>query len=91
MDGWQGMGIFRPHAFHYFFLHPEIRAMLPAPAWDAYLDALEGGAIRPKLIVMDKNLRAMGPRFAAFVERNYVSDDGFLYFAKASPRGGPSP
>ena len=83
MDGWQGMGVFRPHAFYYFFLHPETVAMLPRPRLDTYLDALESGAIRPKLIAMDWNLAALGPRFQDFVRRNYVSRDGLFYF----PRG----
>jgi hypothetical protein len=82
MDGWAGMGVFRPHAFHYFFLHAETRAMLSPPRWDAYLDALESGTIRPKLIAMDKNLAAMGPRFVTFVQGTYVSRDGFFYFAR---------
>jgi uncharacterized membrane protein len=80
MDGWQGMGVFRPHAFYYFFLHPETVAMLPGPRLAAYLDALERGAIRPRLIAMDGNLAALGPRFKSFVMRNYMSNDGFLYF-----------
>ena len=95
MDGWQGMGVFRPHAFHYFFLHPETVAMLPRPHLDAYLDALESGAIRPKLIAMDWNLAALGPRFQEFVTRNYVSNDGLFYFLRGTwqaqgTRGGPA-
>jgi 4-amino-4-deoxy-L-arabinose transferase-like glycosyltransferase len=82
MDGWAGMGVFRPHAFRYFFLHEETRAMLPRDEWDAYLDALERGAIRPRLIALDENLRALGPRFVGFVERNYASSDGFFYLAR---------
>ena len=80
MDGWQGAGVFRPHAFHYFFLHQETLAMLPRPKLDAYLNALESGKIRPRLIAMDGHLYALGPRFQAFVKRNYVSSDGFFYF-----------
>jgi hypothetical protein len=91
MDGWQGLGVFRPHAFRYFFLHPETRAMLPPREWDAYLDALERGRIRPKLVAMDPNLAALGPRFKSFVERNYWTTDGFLYFRagplRPPPRG----
>ena len=82
MDGWEGMGAFRPHAFFYFFLHEETRAMLPAAQWNAYLDALESGRIRPKLIVMDENLEVLGPRFQAFVHERYASDDGVLYFSR---------
>ena len=82
MDGWQGLGVFRPHAFYYFFLHPETVAMLPGPQLDTYLEALERGEIRPKLIAMDRNLTALGPRFQKFVTRNYVSNDGFFYFRR---------
>jgi hypothetical protein len=80
MDGWAGMGVFRPHAFFYFFLHEESRAMLPRAHWDTYLDALESGRIRPALIAMDQNLAALGPRFLTFVKRHYVTSDGFFYF-----------
>jgi hypothetical protein len=80
MDGWRGMGVFRPHAFHYFFLHEEVVSMLPPARLDAYLDALETGAIRPQLIAMDDNLRSLGPRFLTFVANNYVTRDGFFYY-----------
>lgn len=82
MDGWQGMGVFRPHAFHYFFLHPETMAMLPRPRLDAYLDDLESGRVRPRLIALDENLLALGPRFVDFVTSRYVSRDGFFYYAR---------
>lgn len=81
MDGWEGMGVFRPHAFRYFFLHEEAIAMLPAWRLEAYLDRLESGAIRPKLIAMDKNLTTLGPRFSRFVQRHYTTSDGFFYLA----------
>jgi hypothetical protein len=80
MDGWLGMGVFRPHAFHYFFLHPETVAMLPGPQLDAYLNALERGEIRPKLIALDQNLVALGPRFLRFVHGKYASNDGLFFF-----------
>jgi 4-amino-4-deoxy-L-arabinose transferase-like glycosyltransferase len=89
MDGWQGMGVFRPHAFHYFFLHEEVRAWLPQTPVDALLGDLESGSVRPKLIAMDDNLRALGPRFVSFVETHYTSSDGFFYFANG--QAGPSP
>jgi hypothetical protein len=80
MDGWKGMGVFRPHAFFYFFLHEETRAMLPPGRLDAFLDDLESGRVRPKLIALDDNLRALGPRFMTFVQRHYASNDDLLYF-----------
>jgi 4-amino-4-deoxy-L-arabinose transferase-like glycosyltransferase len=88
MDGWEGMGVFRPHAFYYFFLHEEVRAVLPSKPVDALLVELESGHVRPKLIAMDQNLRALGPRFVSFVETHYTSSDGFLYFTNG--QAGPS-
>jgi hypothetical protein len=85
MDGWEGMGVFRPHAFHYFFLHAEIVAMLPPQHLAAYIDDLESGAVRPELIAMDKNLVSLGPRFVAFVHRHYASSDGFFYYRRTPP------
>jgi hypothetical protein len=82
MDGWEGTGVFRPHAFYYFFIHDEVLPMLPREQVDAYLDELESGKIRPRLIALDEHLVALGPRFLAFVERNYRSDDGFLYVSR---------
>jgi uncharacterized membrane protein len=83
MDGWEGTGVFRPHAFYYFFLHEEAVAMLPPRELAAYLDQLESGAIRPRLIAMDKNLVSLGPRFVAFVRRHYASGDGFFYYRQS--------
>ena len=82
MDGWEGTGVFRPHAFYYFFIHDEVLPMLPRERVEAYLDDLESGKIRPRLIALDEHLVALGPRFLTFVERNYLSDDGFLYVSR---------
>jgi hypothetical protein len=82
MDGWEGTGVFRPHAFRYFFLHEETVAMLPPPELDAYLAALEAGRGRPKVIALDRNLRTLGPRFLRFVETHYTTTDGFFFFSR---------
>jgi uncharacterized membrane protein len=82
MDGWEGTGVFRPHAFYYFFIHDELLPMLSQSRVDAYLTALESGQIRPKLIALDEHLVALGPRFLRFLAARYVSGDGFLYYAR---------
>ena len=82
MDGWEGTGVFRPHAFYYYFLHDESMDMLPQEDLDAFVDALERGKIRPRLFAMDQHLTLLGSRFLRFVRRNYVTSDGFFYFAK---------
>jgi hypothetical protein len=82
MDGWEGTGVFRPHAFHYFFLHRETLAMLPQRELAMFLGALERGAIRPSLIAVDRHLMALGPRFHTFLRTRYTSTDGFFYVPK---------
>ncbi|HEY7371778.1 MAG TPA: hypothetical protein VIF57_06335, partial [Polyangia bacterium] len=79
LDGWLGTAVFRPHPLPYFFMHRELQAMLTESEKDAYLGALERRTVRPALIAMDDELRALGPRFLAFVRRDYVSDDGVFY------------
>ena len=79
MDGWLGTGVFRPHAFYYFFMHPELRAMVSKQEIDAYARALELGKIRPALIALDRDLAGLGPRFVAFVRRNLATRDGLFY------------
>jgi len=79
MDGWLGTGVFRPHAFYYFFMHPELRAMVSKQEIDGYAKALETGKIRPALITLDRDLAGLGPRFVAFVRRNLVTHDGLFY------------
>ncbi|MCF7707872.1 MAG: glycosyltransferase family 39 protein [Verrucomicrobia bacterium] len=82
MDGWRGMGVFRPHAFYYYFLHPEIRAMVPPDEWSEFIGRLESGDITPKLVVMDENLRAMGGGFDEFLKENYRWDAGHKMYVK---------
>jgi len=82
MDGWVGTGVFRPHAFYYYFIHEELLPMLSAERVDAYVDDLESGNIRPKMIALDANLVALEPRFLRFVMNRYASRDGVLYFQR---------
>jgi hypothetical protein len=81
MDGWEGMGVFRPHAFYYYFIHDELLPMLSQARVDAFLDDLEGRRVHPRLIALDSHLVALGPRFQAFVARNYTTRDGFFYYS----------
>ena len=82
MDGWEGTGVFRPHAFYYYFIHEELLPMLSTDLVDAYVDDLESGKIRPKMIALDANLVALEPRFVRFLFNEYASRDGVLYFPR---------
>lgn len=86
MDGWEGLGVFRPHAFYYFFVHEELVPMISRQRLAAFEADLAAGRIRPKLIALDENLVALGSPLVRFVKKNYVSNDGFLYEAKTRAR-----
>jgi hypothetical protein len=79
LDGWLGMDVFRPHPLYYFFMHRELQVTLTEREKGAYVDALADGRVRPALIALDDELRALGPRFLHYVQRNYVSSDGVFY------------
>ena len=89
LDGWLGMGVFRPHPLYYFFMHRELQVSLTEREKRAYVDALTDGKVRPALIALDDELRALGPRFLQYVQHNYVSDDGVLYLPR-QPASSPS-
>jgi len=71
MDGWTGRGVFRPHAFFYWFLHGEVRAMLTEEQKANLLADLRSGRIAPTLIAADGNLRDISPEITAFFDANY--------------------
>jgi hypothetical protein len=94
LDGWMGTQLFRPHPLYYFFMHRELLVMLSESDKESYLGPLESGSVRPSLITLDDELRALGPRFLRFVRGNYETSDGLFYFpARTSPpaRGGDHP
>lgn len=71
LDGYSGIGVFRPHAFRYFFLHAEMRQMLSAADVGELEAGLESGAIAPRFASGDAHLRAVSNRVRAFLDRNY--------------------
>ncbi|HUG55376.1 MAG TPA: hypothetical protein VMR21_17340 [Vicinamibacteria bacterium] len=71
MDGFTGAGVFRPHAWFYFFLHEEIRALLGAPEIGRLRVALREGEIAPALLLFDDDLRQMHPEITSFLRENY--------------------
>jgi hypothetical protein len=56
--------------------------MLTQSQRDAYLDELTSGRVRPALITLDDELRALGPRFMQFLRDRYVSTDGLFYLPR---------
>jgi len=69
-DGWDKISApFRPHAFPYFFLHREIRPMLPPETYDALLLTLRTNP--PRFIIMDRDTLALPPPLVDHLKQNY--------------------
>ncbi len=84
MDGWTGRGVFRPHAYFFWFLHGEVRAMLTNDERRALLAGLESGAIAPTLIFFDRELERVSPGVAAYLREHYAwVGRGFIWRRKA--------
>lgn len=58
LDGWTGFGFLRPHAYFYYFLHPEMRAMLSEKELsDDIIQNLEEK--QTKVIIYDSQIKAL--------------------------------
>jgi hypothetical protein len=71
MDGFQGSGLYRPHAYYYWFLPYNDRERLTAQEKEQLLHQLNGGSIAPKLILVDKNLSDISPAITEFFDKYY--------------------
>jgi hypothetical protein len=71
MDGFTGSGVFRPHAYFYFFPHYGIGAMLTDEDRYELLKNLYSGRVAPELILFDEDLRNLSPAITAFFEEYY--------------------
>ena len=90
MDGFTGAGVFRPHAYYYFFLHDEIRALLEGPEKDGLRRALRDGEIAPALVLFDFDVQDLSPEVKLFVEENYEpAGDPLVWKPKALALDGP--
>jgi len=75
MDGWKGIGLFRPHAYFYWMLHEEIRGMLSDQQRDQLLKDLQSGKINPFLVNLDEDLVQLSPEITAYFKEHYQPVD----------------
>jgi hypothetical protein len=71
MDGFTGLGVFRPHSYRYFFLHDEVRALLAGRELERLLGQLRDGTVSPTFVVLDRDLLALPADIVAFLKANY--------------------
>lgn len=79
MDGWTGFGVFRPHAWYYWFLHWEIREMLPHDARHAFVNDVRAGRTTPALVIMDGDVQSLSPELTAHLRKHYRPAHGPIW------------
>ena len=72
LDGYSGIGVFRLHAFRYFFLHAEMRLMLDPKVVRELEVGLRSGTIAPRFASADSHLRALSPEVRSFLDRHFA-------------------
>jgi len=98
LDGFTGLGLFRPQPFYHHFQHPHAFALQSEEEHQEMLEALESGRALPKMIFWSHYLReAVTPGISAFLDRNYVEsgldpirirpfDNGLGFWSDVEPR-----
>src|SRR5260370_16273436 len=71
MDGFTGVGWFRPHASFYWMTAPGPRSRIPAEEKGRMVAMLGGCADEPKIVILDGHLRGLSPEVATTVVDNY--------------------
>ena len=71
MDGWNGMGLFRPHAYFYWMLHPEVRGMLTEEQKEQLYNDLKTERIRPYFVNLDQDLIQLSPKITNYLKEHY--------------------
>ena len=70
-DGYRGYGVFRQHAYKYWFLHEEVQMLLSENEKDyGIIQALE--ASKPKIVIVDDYVRALPKSLLAYIDRHYA-------------------
>lgn len=82
LDGWTGSGVFRDHAYYYYFLHSGVRQMMTEKERsEDVLKALREN--NTKIVIYDGNVRDLSPAVKKYVEANYKpAGIGAIYVRK---------
>jgi hypothetical protein len=73
LDGFTGLGLFRPQAFYHHFHYPHAFLLKTKEEHREMLEALESGKAMPKMIFWTHYLKeGVTPEVASFLEKHYV-------------------
>lgn len=69
-DGWSGVGVFRNHAYYYYYLHPGVRQiMAPIQLSSNILKVFQEK--KPKIIIYDSDVKKLSNEVRSYIEINY--------------------
>jgi hypothetical protein len=82
LDGWSGLGVFRPHAYFYFFLHEGVRARLaPQQLGSDIVQTLH--ARKPKIVIYDEQMRELPREVQQIITAHYrAARVGMIYLRR---------
>lgn len=85
LDGWSGYGFLRQHAYYYYFLHSEMRAMLTEKQLtDDIIESLEKN--NTKFVIYDGDIRALPKKTQDYIYMNYVPTGQDEIYVRKSQR-----
>jgi 4-amino-4-deoxy-L-arabinose transferase-like glycosyltransferase len=71
LTGWSAGVAFRRPAFHYGFVHQEVRTFIPAADIQALVEDLRSGRVHPALVDFDADVQALGPALVDTIRAIY--------------------
>jgi hypothetical protein len=90
LDGWSGLGTFRPHAWYYAFTHGGLRRLIEKEKLQKLEEGLLDGTVAPRIVILDKSLAEVSPSLTDFVTSHYQeSGKGFIWIRRQNGSTGP--
>ena len=85
-DGYSGLGVFRPHAYHFWYLHEEIQPFLTkSQRKEDIISMLE--IVQPKFVILDNYVSSLDPAVGQYIRSRYI-DTPFSDIKQLRPLGG---
>ena len=72
LDGFSGLGVFRPHAWFYFYPNEDIRPLIDHSEVRELKRRLRNGVVSPRLAILDWDLQQVDSELLQFLKENYA-------------------
>ncbi len=79
MDGWTGFGVFNPSAWYYYFLHLEIRKMLPE---SVQIEGAKDALANARVVIRDPDLCKLPAPVQQIIAAQFYPHNKLIYFRK---------